>query len=88
MDSVNDSISELRVTLERVAGDVRLISERQIQQKEDVRDIKERIHANSTRLQVLEAERQMRKGATAVWTAFGGLFLAVLGMFAKLMGWV
>ena len=89
---------DLRILLERVAGEINLISERQLTAKEymqrletmhldGMRTVHERLNTHSNRLGNLENDRRVMKGVVAVWTAISGIVLAVVGIFAKVMGW-
>ena len=95
--TVSNDIAELRVIMERVAGDVRLITERQEQAKLDIRRIEEsnkevqtstnlRIQGHADRIQVLEAARQRGLGALWMGGAIGSAAVAILGLILKVVG--
>lgn len=67
--------ADARVALEGIRGDVKLVLERQGRTNEDVRDLKDRVHGHSNRLQILEVEKHQRAGAIAtakwLWAAAG-----------------
>ena len=78
---------DARVQLAEIRGDVKLVLAGQSRTNDDVKDLRERVHLHSNRIQNLEAKDHQRAGAVAtvklLWAAGGFTAMGLLALAAR-----